>query len=193
MFSFIRRRMMFVRPAPPYDAQVEYIEGTGTQYCDISVSVTSSGVLTIDGYISTANKELFHLYKSGTPSSNYQFNIESGATYYRFFTNSRINAGSGLVGNRHLWVCGNSLYKDGTLVGTTTPTATDTRTSIRLLWGTHGVTAGRIYAMKFDEGNTHIDCIPVRVGGDGYLYDRISGNLYGSAVSTPFNVGNDVN
>lgn len=196
MSDFRRNIMMFTRPvsgALPYDAEVEYIEGSGTQYISIPASVTSAAVITIDGYITTSNRELFSLPLNGAFHTYYQFNIESGATYYRFFNSASINAGSGLLNARHTWGCGASLYKDGTLVASKTPNQTSTRDSIVLLKGSHGTTGGRIYSFHFLEGNIEIDAIPVRKNGVGYLYDKISGQLYGNSGTGDFAVGNDVN
>ena len=47
----------------------------------------------------------------------------------------------------------------------------------------------RIYHAKF--GNVR-DFIPVRVGQTGYLYDRVSGQLFGNLGSGDFILGPDI-
>lgn len=61
--------------------------------------------------------------------------------------------------------------------------------------GTESVGAGGIIRMaEYQHRNGNIllqDFIPVRVGNKGYLYDRISGQLYGSETEYPFAAGPD--
>lgn len=51
----------------------------------------------------------------------------------------------------------------------------------------------RIYSFKIYEGSNLIrDYIPVRIGQIGYLYDKISGKLYGNSGSGSFILGPDI-
>lgn len=51
---------------------------------------------------------------------------------------------------------------------------------------------GRIHYFKLtDNGELKLDLIPVRKRGVGYLYDRVSGNLYGNLESGHFILGPD--
>ena len=53
---------------------------------------------------------------------------------------------------------------------------------------------GRVYNFKIMDGNAVVrDFIPVRKDGVGYLYDKVSGQLFGNAASSgAFTFGNDV-
>ena len=52
----------------------------------------------------------------------------------------------------------------------------------------------RFYTAKFYDGSTLVrDFIAVRKDGVGYLYDQVSGQLFGNAGSGSFTYGNDVN
>ena len=52
----------------------------------------------------------------------------------------------------------------------------------------------RFYWAKIYSGGTLVrDFIPVRKNGVGYLYDKVSGTLFGNAGSGSFTYGNDVN
>lgn len=178
----------------PYEAQVEYLQSSGTQYLNIPIQISNTATITIDGFITTTNKELFSMPLNNSYNSNqHQFNIETSATYYRFFTSSSINAGSGNLNTRHLWSCGNSLYRDGTLIGTTTPTQSGARDALAIFRGSHGIVGGSIYSLKFVDGDLELDCIPVRVGTTGYMYDRVSKTLFGNAGTGNFTLGSDVN
>lgn len=51
---------------------------------------------------------------------------------------------------------------------------------------------GRIYFIKFLElGEVKLDLIPVRVGTIGYMYDKVSGQLFGNAGTDDFILGPD--
>jgi hypothetical protein len=53
---------------------------------------------------------------------------------------------------------------------------------------------GRCYYFKLRDGNTLLlDCIPVRVGNVGYMYDKVSGKLFGNAGTGSFVLGSDKN
>lgn len=52
---------------------------------------------------------------------------------------------------------------------------------------------GRIYYMKIYENSVLIrDFIPVRKDGIGYMYDRVSGQLFGNAGTGSFILGPDI-
>lgn len=54
-------------------------------------------------------------------------------------------------------------------------------------------TYGRLYRFKWVKGDKIlIDLVPVRKGNIGYMYDRVSGKLYGGRVTQQFIVGPDV-
>ena len=52
---------------------------------------------------------------------------------------------------------------------------------------------GKIYYCQIIDGVLVRDFIPVRVGQVGYMYDRVSGQLFGNAGTGAFIVGPDVN
>ena len=50
----------------------------------------------------------------------------------------------------------------------------------------------RIFSCKiYDDGTLVRDLIPVRVGDVGYMFDRISGQLFGNAGTGAFIIGPD--
>jgi CO dehydrogenase/acetyl-CoA synthase alpha subunit len=55
------------------------------------------------------------------------------------------------------------------------------------------LTAAKIFAFKLYNTNGDLlgDYIPVRVGTVGYLYDRVSGKLFGNAGTGDFVLGPD--
>ena len=52
---------------------------------------------------------------------------------------------------------------------------------------------GKIYNVKISQGSEVVmDLIPVRVGTTGYMYDKISGQLFGNSGSGEFILGQDI-
>lgn len=65
-----------------------------------------------------------------------------------------------------------------------------------LLFSSDGTTRfmyGRIYSFRVDKADkTILDLIPVRVGNEGFMYDKVSGKLYGNSGDGRFILGPDV-
>lgn len=187
-------------PIIPYDAQVEYIETSGTQYIDTNLTLAD------DKYVIEA-----------------KFNISSGSasSYSALFTNrenSRNTYGFAINGSK-TWVnpCNNPnssiriTYTRGidytlslkrgeiTLNGTTyTNTSYVANYSTKSLWifrqryNNSGMSA-KLYSLTISHsGNIIMDFIPVRVGTVGYLFDKISRELFGNNGSGSFTIGADV-
>lgn len=56
-----------------------------------------------------------------------------------------------------------------------------------------GIVEMRLYSFRLDkEGMTKFDLIPVRVGNEGFMYDRVSGRLLGNSGSGRFVLGPDL-
>lgn len=185
---------------PAYDAQVEYIEATGTQYIDTNL------IMGDDKYVIEA-----------------KFNISSGSasSYSALFTNresSRNTYGFAINGNKtYVNPCNNpnssinitytreidytlSLKRgEITLNGTTyTNTSYVTNYSANSLWifrqryNNSGMSA-KLYSLSIVHNEDIImDFIPVRVGQVGYLYDKVSESLFGNDGTGSFIYGNDV-
>ena len=83
-------------------------------------------------------------------------------------------------------------------VETSLPTLSFTPAYNIRLFGSAGVTAsyttysGRIYSAKISQGsNITMDLIPVRIGQIGYMYDKVSGQLFGNDGTGSFTLGPD--
>lgn len=62
------------------------------------------------------------------------------------------------------------------------------------LWdGEYQYTTGvRVHSLKcYEDGVLILDFIPVRVGQVGYMYDKVSGLLFGNNGTGNFTLGND--
>ena len=57
----------------------------------------------------------------------------------------------------------------------------------------HNNFTGKIYNVKISQGDEIVmDLIPVRVGTTGYMYDTVSGELFGNAGTGEFILGSDI-
>lgn len=69
------------------------------------------------------------------------------------------------------------------------PSGETNTSTLKLL---HAKFLGKIYYFKFVENNiTKLDLIPVRIGQVGYLFDRVSGSLFGNNGTGTFIIGPD--
>lgn len=189
--ELLRRR--FMGKSLPYDAEIEYLES----------SVGSNSVVNqyIDtGYLGTLNNKYeikFTYYEGqaifGSRSTNTNAVIIS-SDRCRFGGTIKLYALSANV----TYIA--TLDKDAYIINGTTynlgqTTAFTTSNNITLFSANiSSVTKGRarIYYFKMWDGNTLVrDMIPVRIGTTGYMYDRVSGQLFGNAGTDDFILGND--
>jgi hypothetical protein len=191
MNELIRRRGLMSRDALPYDAQVEYLQSTGAERILFSVYVDDYITVRVDFmllettqqirpwsmghpelYISGQNKFSYYLGAAHattlTPAvnvlyeSNYSFAARSGAV-----NSSAAACQAHTVGNKTLAIFARN----------------DGNYACKI----------KVYNVKvWGFGDIKIDAIPVRVGQVGYLYDRVSGQLFGNAGTGDFILGPDV-
>ena len=199
-------------PVPPYDAEVEYLEGVSdatdpnnkvVTYIDTGIK-SSSNVrfeLTIYTPSSTSN---YWIFGSRVANQNGQLCVMNDITAKRHWRYNNQNASSNITisEGKHTFsnvTSRNKLVIDG--ISTTTATDGTFTTNYNFFLFTcnnagsqSGVKSGqRIYSAKFYvSGVLTLDMIPVRVGQVGYMYDKVSGELFGNAGTGNFILGNDV-
>ena len=186
----INRRRTYGGKVLPYDAEVEYLESTGTQYIDTGVDLKKmmvakyrieftsvSGIQVIFGvYTNSTNTSRGQLYINGVAwkdsSSN---NMQSGGW-----------AGNAAVGtvyditsyNRNINTSDYTMYIFARNTDNNSPIPTKMR----------------LYRMTMTQDGLLVrDFIPVRKGNVGYLYDRVSKKLFGNSGTGSFILGNDKN
>lgn len=201
--SEFRRRLMMVGGGEepiPYQ-QIEYLEGDGTAY--INTDYTANSI----SPIIEAN-----VFKPSTVSANsYVFGSDgSGNTRFSvgFLTSNRIELrigryrnfagyGSGWYKLKIDGVTGEGYINDSLKWTSTTLTFSENPITVfnRSAWTTGMLAGVRISTFKLWNASTLlIDFIPVRIETVGYMYDKVSGNLFGNAAeSGAFVLGNDVN
>lgn len=190
----------------PYDAEIEFLESTGTQWIDTGVN----GYLDFDydikfliptpvspnyynsffgAWDSIEDNLRQYLFTNSSAQSFYCGNNRSNQIYIRSCPQNEIaqfrKYGNTLQLNKiKKTVAYSEPYElDRTLFlfGTNRKTTID-----RALSGT------RIYSFELSLGSeTILDFIPARVGTVGYMYDRVSGRLFGNAGTGSFVIGPD--
>jgi hypothetical protein len=176
----------------PYDAEVEYLESTGTQWIDTGYVLSASDRIVVQAYFqandSSGSRTLLGV---GDPK------LWITTVLCRF--NGENSAAINTLRELEAW---NSISVDKdycTCNGTTVPMSRGTfqNNSLSLwLFGANGSTAtktnGRIASCKiYHSGVLVRDFIPVRKGTVGYMYDRVSKKLFGNLGTGDFVLGPD--
>lgn len=205
-----RRRVCGGSKKLPYDAEIEYLESSGTQYIDtgfilpvnvvyqISCAVmflninrtqqiyasnidnyTKAGLINISGYINAYTK-------AGSSWSNTNIQVLDDTIYNTTY----------ICNENSVFVEINGVQKE---YATSTPYVIATGLK-QYIFCTNGKghanlehsLIGRIYHLELIINGTVVqDFIPVRVGQVGYLYDKVSGQLFGNAGTGEFILGPD--
>lgn len=211
---------VWTKPNPlPYDAEVEYLESTGTQYVDTLTPMDGSLRVVLDYVcLNTLVRPFGAADVRGTVKNQWYLigdrnqavsNCSLGST-----TNAIINIGQSPVGVRTTaTIDGRTLSAYGgtaTMPSWTLTPRTDDCTLgifachvVRTDGSNPWVLAAsmRLYSLSIYSGSTLVrSFVPVRVGQVGYLFDRanptggpLGNGLYGSATSTPLVAGPDKN
>lgn len=190
-------------PVLPYDAEIEYLEGTGTQYI-----ITSY-------HIASLNYKMESKWAQTEPTTEAKFYVGQNLnnTNYRigFYSNAS-NKYAAVYGNRYsassvsidtlphvITYIKNQLHVDGTRVVQTNSSTTyqsNTETvklfNYTTLEGVPSLPAKLYYFKLWENDILKFDAIPVRVGQIGYMYDRVSGQLFGNAGTGSFILGPDI-
>ena len=206
MAKKINRRRVMGSEVLPYDAKIEYLEGTSLSYIDTGVSnidaieikfMTTNFVSygALFGNYESERHNVWRLIMSSDPLS------ES----LGFYVNSKASAGwnSVPIGQRNVI---HTLYMSRSVVkydgedfteAISAPQGTSNHTNIALFAnGTSNPTYANIgmrcyYFTMMKNGVAVRDFVPVRVGQDGYMYDRVSRQLFGNSGTGNFNLGPD--
>ena len=187
---------------PPYDAEIEYLESTGTQYIQLPLSVYKSSYFEVSGYFIPRNGTTFYGVMGANPYEQFSCEWYSSTNGYIMYT-SRFGgqAGNGGWGGYENVVT-KFFISTEKIFSPTTETFID---NVRPLTGDiNGFRVFGLYrnvalapiafcSVKIVVGKkTVYDLIPVRVGTTGYMYDKVSRQLFGNAGTGDFVLGNDV-
>ena len=205
-----------------YDSKIEYLSGDGHQYIDTNIVPDSSTGIKVtlnpDIYNYTGENDTYIVGLRDGSNSNTRWclgkagdaNWGKAGVYYGYGNYAYF--GVSQLDNDRYYPYGttftlslnflNSKYavngeRDSISLPSTMPF---TATNVIRIFGSSGVDAnytkyaGKIYSVQISQGNQIVmDLIPVRVGNVGYMFDKISGNLYGNDGTGSFTLGPDVN
>ena len=198
------RRQLMMEMGKPYDAEIEYLESTGTQYIDTGYTpVIGDSIYCVFMLDVAASRTYQCLYSAGT--ENYQLifllgsiNDNTGAYIKHFATGKAQTLAFNPSVNKWytLTVTSAGVSTIGNYTITSSPEAEiDGNEKNLWLWKRRNNTSpfnGRIrrfYIMN--NGVMKLDLIPVRVGNVGYMYDKVSGKLFGNVGTGSFILGPD--
>ena len=203
----MRRRMMMGRGLP-YDAEIEYIESTGTQYINLLKTINSATDNIVVEFMLTkipTNTRGFFGARLGASAKNFSIGLASSSYIFADVNNTtyssyRATAGQNGINKRCVVNLSRSERKitiNGMVTSrNTTVIPSDFETNIAYLFAINGLSdiceKARFYSLEWKRNNQmYINLISVRVGQVGYLYDKVSGELFGNAGTGAFIIGPD--
>lgn len=186
----------------PYDAKIEYLEGTGTQWIDTDIVSTVNDAVSIT--LSTSNFVNSFLCGARANSSSMsgsffiygQVSKKVAFASNNSYTTSSVNVQDGNIHTIEHSKAGG--FIDGTKVVTRSFTAEPSTRSYAIFTVNDrdtptNIVSCKLYGFTYSRNGTILmNLIPVRVGTTGYMYDKVSGNLYGNNGSGSFTLGNDI-
>lgn len=169
-------------PALPYDSEVTYVRSTGSQYIDLDYTCTANTIITVTMLLGEVTKQ----GRIIGCSSGYFESYINGSNRFAFASGGKTNASTvtaSTTARRTITI--NNTTAKGT-VGTSTVNLTkNTATYFGSMYLCSRPSASGtnvkcyIYSASITDGSLVRDLIPVRVGEVGYLYDKVSGRLFG--------------
>lgn len=196
-----------------FDAEIEYLESTGTQWIDTEFKMTSENMCFESDLMRTSN--------GGTANFFYGYRFVNSATYIgnmrAFFIYGsnpvgRLAIRYGVAGDNSsltipvnqkvsLSFDGQKIYVDGIEYVTVSNSSTLPNYGNMYLFDCNTESyyrndvsrfIGRIYSFKIWQSNQLVrDFVPVRKGNVGYLYDKISHKLFDNKGTGNFTLGPD--
>lgn len=192
------RNAMLAGAALPYDAEVEYLESTGTQWIDTGIISNGTG-LTVEVTCSKTTSSTQEMSVVGR-------SLHDGFEIYAYNSRFSLWNSSGIVPTNPTAISANEIYNviGSTVGGITSIKVNDVISSMNkvLAYELGNIElfrhnrkynwVGRIYSCKiYVNGVLVRDYIPVRKGTVGHMYDRVSGELFRNAGTGAFAIGPD--
>lgn len=194
--------------ALPYDAEIEYLESSGTQWIDTGIIPDADTGISIDFYRLGDTQSAGALYIFGVTETNKRFYgiyrvrpeiLQWGykTTVVRDNTNCSIPFGTKIafklnyLNNKQAYLSTTDYTWEISSDGDAFEHSIDIFRANNS--DTYPLFRGRIYGFKITQGSEMVmDLIPVRVGQVGYMYDKVSGQLLGNSGSGEFILGQDI-
>lgn len=193
------------KPPLSYDAEIEYLESSGTQWIDTGIYPTNNTIAKIKFMnLQTTGDVIFGMY-DGENHSYRVFNAQGYSSYFDTgdeSSNGRLIASEIKIypdvisvlelGNKYIKDINNDVTKTGTIYNTTYNKTITLNFYEAASPSGYKYSKNRWYYVQLYENATLVlDLIPVRVGQVGYMYDKVSGQYFGNAGTGDFILGPD--
>lgn len=194
----------------PFDKQIEYLQSTGTQYINLPLTVAKSTYFEVGGEITALhpNNNKYSLL-GANPSAQFS------TAFYSYNSSGNTNTYSSSIGNKTDNGGWSAVINSKTSFSlSTTKLYSEQVTNSSIITNksvsrplTANITSFRIFKNYTDsngypvkihnfyvtvENNLIYNLIPVRVGQVGYMYDKVSGQLFGNSGTDSFVLGPDI-
>lgn len=186
------RRQLMLEKGRPYDAEIEYLRSSGTQYinCGIRLSNNSEMVIKVRALINST------CYLAGGKGFYIAQQWRGSNVFACFRTDTRLLSGINGYSSVNTFKLNNTgFYANDVLKAAIEDSTAFTTTSNAAIFRVNGigdVSPSIVYYLKIsNEGILVRDLIPVRKGQVGYMYDRVSKQLFGNAGTGDFILGPD--
>jgi hypothetical protein len=192
------------KPLPPGAVRIEYLGVPRTGYFKIPIHASSSCVVEVDFEYNATSFGQFCIFGGGDGNLNREMSIISGDTVsagwiYRCGNKQNTRLLNPGVYQRHIikWS-----FQNVTIDGVEYPqrlsasefiASNDVVGLCRNLRTGYNVFPfeGNIYYAQFKDDNVTISLIPIRIEQEGYLFDKVSGRLFGNEGTGSFILGPD--
>lgn len=195
----------------PYDAEVEYLESTETQYIDTGIKPNTETRLEIEFKPTRLDGTYRAFCASRTSNSSadqFSFVFSSGLSFAGFGQQEKqIGGGGGQSAGTVYSITMDKTSLHGTWRTSSSsgniptvnfdPKTVSSNLSLYMFGRNTAGTATSFsycqmyYCKLYDNGVLVRDFIPVRKNGVGYMYDRVSGELFGNSGTGSFVIGPD--
>lgn len=197
---------MFNKSEPlPYDAKIEYLKSSGTQWIGTGIVPNFNTTVEIKAALPVNADNTAIGARTGTTNDNRFFAYSwGGSGYFRFVLSSdQYRFGYSFNETPHIAIFNeqstHKCYFDGTLRKTFSTGNTVDEENQLTMFGTSGYgspcspsTAIIWYVKITQNGELVRDYIPVRIGQEGYMYDKVTKTLFANDGTGDFILGNDV-
>lgn len=180
----------------PYDAEVEYLESTGTQWIDTGIIPDQDlAIETEFETLDTENSAYVYGARIGNLAVCIATSTVGGGLGYARWGNDRYDKCIGSA--NHVEQSASSIIVDGQSFPYRWNTNDDISSLNLSLYLFNANTSsplpfrGKISYFKLYKNKLILDLIPVRKGNVGYMYDRVSGKLFGNSGAGNFILGAD--
>ena len=197
---------MMMNKALPYDAEIEYLESTGAQYVNLISGINSENDEIVITFIATSIGSKFPgIFGARVSANDRNASViapqsiivdvnNSNYSSYRLVYNSTY---IGIVTECKLSLSERYIKINGIVKVSSSATTDRFTTNSAYLFGVNGLDNRlpiRFVSLDWKrKGQPYMQLIPVRKGTQGYVYDNVSGQLFGNAGTGQFILGHDKN